>query len=48
MDNKERVKVMRQIVDIEKRFMGLSFPACGSLYFQRDLEESEPFIFISD
>jgi hypothetical protein len=44
MDNKTRVKVMRQIVDIETRLMSLSFPASGSLYYQKDLEKSESFI----
>jgi aminoglycoside phosphotransferase (APT) family kinase protein len=48
MDNKARVKVMRQIVDIEKRLMGLSVPASGSLYYQRDLEKSDSFIPIPD
>lgn len=41
MDMKTRVKIMRQIVDIETRFMNLAFPASGSLYYQRDLKESD-------
>ncbi|PGH21522.1 hypothetical protein AJ80_03190 [Polytolypa hystricis UAMH7299] len=40
MDNKTRVKVMRQIVDVETRFMGLTLPASGSLYYRRDLMPS--------
>ncbi|KAI1952754.1 hypothetical protein LOZ12_002321 [Ophidiomyces ophidiicola] len=37
MDTKICVKIMRQIVELEARFMSLSFPASGSLYYQRDL-----------
>jgi hypothetical protein len=37
MDNKTRVKVMRQVVDVETRFMALTLPASGSLYYRRDL-----------
>lgn len=38
MDNKTRVKIMRQIVDVEARFMSIHFPASGSLYYRRDLK----------
>ncbi|KAJ5087374.1 hypothetical protein N7456_010990 [Penicillium angulare] len=38
MDTKTRVKVMKQIVDLEKQFMSISFPASGSLYYSRDLD----------
>ncbi|WEW59279.1 hypothetical protein PRK78_004748 [Emydomyces testavorans] len=41
MDNKARVKIMRQIVDVEKQFMSISLPASGSLYYRKDLEASE-------
>jgi hypothetical protein len=41
MDNKTRVKIMRQIIDIEKRFMSIEFPANGSLYYRRDLGNSQ-------
>ncbi|KAL3474616.1 kinase-like domain-containing protein [Aspergillus californicus] len=37
MDNKARVKIMKQIVQLESRFMALRFPASGSLYYRRDL-----------
>lgn len=41
MDNKTRVKIMRQIINLEKRFMSIEFPASGSLYYRRDLEKSQ-------
>lgn len=41
MDNKTRVKIMRQIIDLERRFMTILFPASGSLYYRRDLEASQ-------
>jgi hypothetical protein len=41
MDNKIRVKIMRQIIDIEKRFMAITFPANGSLYYRKDLGISQ-------
>lgn len=41
MDNKSRVKIMRQIVDAERRFMSIHFPASGSLYHRRDLHSSQ-------
>lgn len=44
MDTKTRVKIMRQIVDVERRFMSISFPASGSLYHRRDLDSSQHFI----
>lgn len=40
-DNKTRVKIMRQIIDMEKRFMTIAFPANGSLYYRRDLGVSQ-------
>ncbi|KAI9040990.1 aminoglycoside phosphotransferase family protein [Aspergillus affinis] len=48
MDTKTRVKIMRQIVDVERRFMGIRFPASGSLYHRRDLETSRHVIPVSD
>lgn len=48
MDNKTRVKIMRQIIGLEKQFMTIPFPASGSLYYRRDLEESQPSIPLSD
>lgn len=48
MDMKSRVKIMRQIVDAETRFMNLSFPASGSLYYQGDLKESDRVHPIAD
>ncbi|KAJ5159156.1 uncharacterized protein N7500_008807 [Penicillium coprophilum] len=44
MDNKTRVKIMRQIVDVERRFMSIHFPASGSLYHRRDLDSSQHVI----
>lgn len=48
MDTKSRVKVMRQIVDLERRFMSIEFPASGSLYHHRDLDGSQHYIPVSD
>lgn len=39
---------MRQIIGLEKQFMTIPFPASGSLYYRRDLEESQPTIPLSD
>lgn len=47
MDNKSRVKIMRQIIGLEKQFMTISFPASGSLYYRRDIEASQPTIPLS-
>lgn len=48
MDTKTRVKLMRQIVDLERRFMSIHFLASGSLYHRRDLDGSQHFILVSD
>lgn len=48
MGTKTRVKVMRQIVDLERQFMSIHLPANGSLYHRRDLDVSQHFIPISD
>jgi len=48
MDNKTRVKITRQIVDVEKQFMSISLPASGSLSYRRDLGESEFAIPLSE
>lgn len=48
MDTKTRVKVMRQIVDLERRFMSIQFPASGSLYHRHDLDGSQHVIPVSD
>jgi aminoglycoside phosphotransferase (APT) family kinase protein len=48
MDTKTRVKIMRQIVDVERRFMSIHFPASGSLYYRRDLDGSQHSIPVSD
>lgn len=47
MDNKTRVKIMSQIVDIKKRVMSIPLPASGSIYHRRDLEFSDPAIPIT-
>ena len=41
-------KIMRQIVDVERRFMSIRFPASGSLYHPRDLDSSQHIIPVSD
>lgn len=46
MDNKTRVKIMRQIIGIEKRFMAITIPANGSLYYRRDLDVSQSQVAI--
>ncbi|OJK01753.1 hypothetical protein ASPACDRAFT_51502 [Aspergillus aculeatus ATCC 16872] len=48
MDTKTRVKLMRQIVDVERRFMSIRFPASGSLYHRCDLGSSQRVIPVSD
>ncbi|PYH82672.1 kinase-like protein [Aspergillus uvarum CBS 121591] len=48
MDTKTRVKTMRQIVDVERRFMSIRFPASGSLYHRHDLAGSQCVIPVSD
>ncbi|KKZ65692.1 hypothetical protein EMCG_01254 [[Emmonsia] crescens] len=48
MDTKTRVKVMRQIVDVERRFMNIELPANGSLYYQRDLKPGHHSIPVSE
>lgn len=44
LENKAVAKIMKQIVDIERDYMALELPACGSLYFASDLtaEQSVP------
>lgn len=32
---------MKQIVDIEKRFMTIVLPASGSIYYRKDLDSSQ-------
>ncbi|RAK99051.1 aminoglycoside phosphotransferase family protein [Aspergillus ibericus CBS 121593] len=41
MDNKARVKIMKQIVAAENKFMHIPIPASGSLYYRRDLEQTQ-------
>lgn len=41
MDNKSRAKIMKQIVEVEKKFMMIPFPASGSLFYRKDLGESQ-------
>ncbi|CAI7621411.1 unnamed protein product [Penicillium glandicola] len=48
MDTKTRVKIMRQIVDVERRFMSIHFPASGSLYHRHDLDGSQNFIPVAE
>lgn len=44
MTPEEQYKVMRQVVELETKIMGLHLPAFGSIYYQRDLstERSVP------
>lgn len=48
MDTKTRVKIIRQIVDIERRFIIIPFLASRSLYHHRDLNYSQHVIPVSD
>lgn len=41
MDNKTRVRIMRHIINVERRFISIYFPACGSLHYRRDLDSSQ-------
>lgn len=41
------MKIMRQVVNLETRFMKICFPASGSLYFEKDLTNSEAKITVS-
>ena len=47
MDTKARVKIMRQIVEVEKQFLQIELPASGSLYYRKDLTGSEYVIPVS-
>lgn len=44
IDTKTRVKIIRQIVDLERQFISIHFPASGSLYYRRDLNSSQHVI----
>lgn len=44
LENKAVVQVMKQLLDIEQRYLRLPLPASGSLYFQRDLGSDEKFV----
>ncbi|KAM5441941.1 hypothetical protein MferCBS31731_003204 [Microsporum ferrugineum] len=46
--NKTRVKIMKQIVEAEARFMNIPLPASGSLYYRKDLGPSESSIPLSE
>ncbi|PWY95459.1 phosphotransferase family protein [Aspergillus sclerotioniger CBS 115572] len=48
MDNKARVKIMKQIVAAENKFMHIAIPASGSLYYRRDLEQTQLCISLPD
>nr|POE99346.1 altered inheritance of mitochondria protein 9, mitochondrial [Quercus suber] len=41
METKVLAKVMKQIIDLEQKFMKISLPASGSLYFRSDLRSTE-------
>ncbi|EZF31081.1 hypothetical protein H101_05301, partial [Trichophyton interdigitale H6] len=46
--NKSRAKIMKQIVAVETRFMSITFPASGSLYYRKDLASSEPNVLLPE
>ncbi|KAF3480801.1 altered inheritance of mitochondria protein 9 [Arthroderma uncinatum] len=46
--NKTRAKIMKHIVQAEARFMSISLPASGSLYYKKDLGASESNIPLSE
>ncbi|QQK44025.1 Protein kinase-like domain [Penicillium digitatum] len=48
LDTKTRVRILRQVVDLERRFMSIHFPASGSLYHRQDLDDSQLFASVSD
>ncbi|KMQ47272.1 hypothetical protein HL42_2070 [Trichophyton rubrum] len=39
---------MKQIVAVETRFMSITFPASGSLYYRKDLTSSEPNVLLPE
>ncbi|KKK12847.1 hypothetical protein ARAM_006569 [Aspergillus rambellii] len=47
MNNKARVKIMKQIVNLEKQFMSIHFPASGSLYYRKDLTQLQHAISLA-
>lgn len=47
LDQKAQVKIMRQIVKLETQILNIEVPACGSLYFNKDLSAAEPRIPVS-
>lgn len=48
LENKAVVQVMKQLVDIEQRYLRLPLPASGSLYFRQDLGSDEDFVPVPD
>ncbi|KAI1908614.1 hypothetical protein LOZ12_004493 [Ophidiomyces ophidiicola] len=48
MDNKTRVKIMRQIVNVEKQWMSIELPASGSLFYLKDLQPPDFAIPLSE
>lgn len=46
MTTKERYKVMKQIVELEKRLFELDLPASGSLYYRDELKPGEQVVAI--
>lgn len=38
LEEKDIIAILEQVVELEKRMMGITFPAGGSLYFAEDLE----------
>lgn len=48
LSEKQRLKVLLQIVQLEAKFHAIEFPGCGSVYYARDLPPNSPRIAISD
>ena len=40
LEEKDVISILEQVVQLEKRIMGITFPAGGSLYFAEDLENA--------
>lgn len=46
MDMKRRLRVVRSVVEMEKRMFDIPFPASGSIYFRESLDASIPTVEI--
>jgi hypothetical protein len=48
MTIKERMEIVRKIVDVEKLLFSLRFPACGSIFFKSSLDHDMQSIDLPD